>query len=65
MCKMIGTWDHLHIRGEYRTNILTDEQSMGITSTYVENTLLVTPTTATTKDHLHIRGEYVATYETK
>ena len=31
---------------------------VGITSTYVENTLVIVPVNLGGKDHLHIRGEY-------
>ena len=34
------------------------DQSLRITSTYVENTKLMKLSTRQTKDHLHIRGEY-------
>ena len=32
---------------------------MRITSTYVENTVKIEPTSITSQDHLHIRGEYM------
>ena len=40
------------------SQLSADLALVGITSTYVENTLNIANALGTTEDHLHIRGEY-------
>ncbi len=51
-------WDHLHIRGEYPSFLVSYDWPNGITSTYVENTSIAEHMQIFDQDHLHIRGEY-------
>ena len=78
MSAYVSFKDHLHIRGEYLSDLFATLPSIGspphtwrilalsckpinqirITSTYVENTVLLSWALTGMRDHLHIRGEY-------